>query len=121
MGFRYSDHDDFVADAEAARDDAKAHLRGQGGAVRQRPCEFHAVCDGDRLTEAGTRELTFELATEWVIVQAEIQKLLDEFPHATQIYLEGGYDWAASRSAFDDFDYTPWAGEWAVVVWDKEF
>ena len=53
----------------------------------------------------------------------EIEELvalcLAQYPEVTHIYIGGGYDHAESVREYTEGIYTPWAGSWEVMVWQR--
>lgn len=58
--------------------------------------------------------------TNWTSLQAHIADVAANHPDVTEITIEGGYNYAASPRAMQDFDYDPWASEWALTVWTRD-
>ena len=56
----------------------------------------------------------------WQEIFALIALATKDYPNVTEIYVAGGYDWAATQRAYDDGDYQPWAASWHVPVWRPE-
>ncbi len=52
-------------------------------------------------------------------IKTLIEKVKQDYPAVTKIYLSGGYDGAESPYAYQQGDYEPWIASWSVPIWER--
>lgn len=58
---------------------------------------------------------------EWSGTKKDMVAFLKEHPETVELWVECGYDGAATvRDLIDYNEYEPWVSCWGVVVWNKE-
>ena len=109
--------DQLNIDCNRAEIDCRGGVRRQinHGVLRDRGRWVRVIVEGDSLVDNGY--------LEWKGTQQQLDKIIADYasvPGLDGIYIEGGCDWAATRGDFEAGDYEPWAGEWAVNIYQPE-
>lgn len=105
------------ADCSAAYQEALdwARRECEPGVLRSRGRWLRVMAGDNPVVESGM--------TEFDGTQKQLNRIVAEYtamPEVTEVYIEGGIDWAASVRAMNDFDYEPWVADWSVSIWTRD-
>lgn len=105
------------ADCSGAYQEALDHARGEigYGTFRSRGRWLRVMAGDNPVVESGMIQFDG--------TQRQLNRIVAEYtamPEVTEVYIEGGVDWAASVRAMCEYDYEPWVADWSVTIWTRD-
>lgn len=107
-----------IQEARAAAYQEARDAVGERGVYQSRGA-WALTCDqggrvGPLIEAVPNKDWSTQKAFNKLIAEIEVKH-----PEVTQIFVEGGFDYAESPRAMQDGEYDPWVSDWSVKVWDR--